>query len=104
MALIPPAIGNWYQDVSELQLFEVVALDEKNSTIEIQYEGGEISEFDFDAWNQLHLISAAAPEDGNAGYGFSAEDHWSKENPMDFNCNNPLEMIEPDIFPGFDDF
>lgn len=104
MVLIRPAIGGWYQDASELQLFEVVALDEKSGTIEVQYEGGEIGEFDFDIWNQLNLVPAAAPEDGNAGYDFSAEDHWSGENSINFNCNNPLEIIEPDVFQDFDDF
>lgn len=49
MILIQPAIGRCYQNVSELQLFEVVAFDEKYGTIEVQYEGGEIGEFDFDA-------------------------------------------------------
>lgn len=70
MILIQPAIGRCYQNVSELQLFEVVAFDEKYGTIEVQYEGGEIGEFDFDAWGQLDLVPAAAPDDGNAGYGF----------------------------------
>lgn len=104
MSLLYPAIGKWYQDTSALHLFEVVALDEKNGTIEIQYEGGEIDEFDFDSWEELHLIAAAPPEDGNAGYGFSAEDHWSEKHSIDFNCNNPLEMIEPETFQDFDDF
>lgn len=104
MALFYPTIGNWYQDASESQLFEVVALDEKNGTIEVQFAGGEIGEFDFDSWSQLRLIAAAPPEDGNAGYGFSAEDYWSETHSTDFNCNNPLEMIESEIFQGFDDF
>ena len=104
MTLIYPIIGNWYKNSNEMQLFEVVAIDEKNGTIEVQYEGGEIGEFDFDSWKEMMLTAAAQPEDGNAAYGFSAEEYW-----MPDECNivpemeNPLEYIEPEAFDGFDD-
>ncbi|WP_045859918.1 DUF6763 family protein [Teredinibacter purpureus] len=104
MAKIFPVIGVWYQDTSSKQLFEIVALDEDNSAIEIQYEDGDIDEFELDTWGQLNLVVAAAPEDANAGYGASYAEPW-EDNPNSINSGygNPLETIEPEPFLGFDD-
>ncbi|WP_075185251.1 DUF6763 family protein [Teredinibacter haidensis] len=104
MAKIFPIIGSWFQDTSSMQLFEIVAVDEDSSTIEVQYKDGDIDEFELESWGQLNLLSAAAPEDANAGYGSSYSDTW-EDSPDHFNSNynNPLEMIEPESFTGFDD-
>ena len=52
-ATVRPLLGNWYQDLETQQIFKVVAVDEAAETIEtveIQYLGGEISEFDLESW------------------------------------------------------
>lgn len=101
MAAVFPQPGQWYQDVSTSDLFEVVAIDEKNRTIEIQYSDGDIDEIDLEVWG-MNYLPVDPPEDGNAGYGFSAEEHWQEETYIgDFG--NPLEYIEPDLFQGFDE-
>lgn len=102
MATLFPTPGQWYQDVTSSDLFEVVAIDEKNLTIEIQYSGGDIDEIDLESWGMSNYLPAAAPEDGNAGYGFSAEEHW-QDDTFSGNYGNPLEYIEPDLFQGFDE-
>jgi hypothetical protein len=48
MASQVPVIGAWYQDATEDQIFEVVAIDEQAALIEIQYVDGEVSELDFE--------------------------------------------------------
>ena len=58
-----PEIGSWYRDNTDGQLFEIVALDEDDQTIEIQYFGGAVEELDFSMWQELELTSAAPPED-----------------------------------------
>lgn len=103
MAQQYPSIGSWYKELRENQLFEVVAVDEKSSTIEVQYLGGEISEFDLDSWAQLELIHAEPPEDAGAGYELSPEDLYSESRTDINNWNNPIDTIEPDMFTGFDD-
>jgi len=102
MATLFPTIGQWYQDTNSSSLFEVVAVDEKSRTVEIQYHDGDIGEVDIESWGMSSFIPIDAPEDGNAGYGFSAEEHWQEEkfNP---GYGNPLELIEPELFQGFDD-
>lgn len=102
MATLFPQPGQWFQDNTTFDLFKVVAVDEKNGTIEIQYSDGDIDEIELEAWGESSYGPAQAPEDGNAGYGFAAEDHW-QEDPVVQNYSNPLELIEPDLFQGFDD-
>ena len=55
-----PTIGLWYQDAQH-RYFEVVASDD--DSIEIQFHDGNVEEVDMDTWEQLLVISAAAPND-----------------------------------------
>lgn len=64
---IRPAVGEWYQD-TEGQIFEVVAMDEDENHIEIQYFGGEIDEMDFEAWESSVVEMVEQPEDWSGPY------------------------------------
>lgn len=44
-----PSIENWYK-TSEGNMFEVVAVDEQDDTIGIQYLDGSLEELDGDTW------------------------------------------------------
>ncbi len=65
---ITPAVGNWYQTPDQLK-FEVVALDEDEGVIEIQYFGGELDEVEYDAWSQMGIEGISPPEDWTGAYG-----------------------------------
>ena len=104
MASYYPPINSWYEDLTNSQLFEVVAIDEKSGTIEVQYQDGDIDEFDIESWGQMRIIQAQAPTDEAGAYGLDSEDYLS--DTSDFENNdymNPIELIEPDGFVGFDD-
>jgi hypothetical protein len=45
-----PGIGDWYRQKEGGALFEVVAFDEDDGTIEIQYFDGTVEEMDIDDW------------------------------------------------------
>src|SRR3979490_188370 len=66
MATPQPAIGDWYR-LSGGALFEVVALDDHDGTIEIQYFDGTVEEMDIEDWETQWedgaLEAAEAPED-----------------------------------------
>lgn len=47
-----PAVDHWYKSVNG-DIFEVVAVDEKDDGIEIQYLDGSIEELDEDSWESL---------------------------------------------------
>jgi hypothetical protein len=77
MNVIKPVIGQWYRGGTN-ELFEVVAIDDDDETIEIQYFDGTVAEVDFDAWNEQLLDelidSADAPEDWSGAVDVEAED------------------------------
>ena len=58
-----PVIGLWYHNIELNNLFEVIALDENDHTIEIQEFDGSVDEIDMDTWFQLTLEITAEPED-----------------------------------------
>src|SRR5207248_2218531 len=66
MATPQPAIGDWYRS-SGGALFEVVALDDEDGTIEIQYFDGTVEEMDIEDWQaqceEGAIETAEAPED-----------------------------------------
>ena len=70
-----PGIGDWYR-LTGGELFEVVALDEDDGTIEIQYFDGTIEEMDVqdwnDQWDEGALESAEAPEDWSGSVDIEA--------------------------------
>ncbi|WP_188151414.1 DUF6763 family protein [Teredinibacter waterburyi] len=105
MASIFPTVGSCYKDTTTQQTFEVVAVDEANGAIEIQYNNGDIDEFELESWGLMSIIPVAATDDANAGYSSSYEDNWESD-PAYINngFNSPLEMIEADSFTGFDDY
>lgn len=49
-----PVVGAMYEDEDGLA-FEVLSFDEDDGTIEVQYEDGEMSEIDIDAWYEMDL-------------------------------------------------
>lgn len=77
MNVVKPVVGQWYRGATN-ELFEVVAIDDEDETIEIQYFDGTVTEIDFDAWNEQlldELIDTAdAPEDWSGAVDVEAED------------------------------
>lgn len=66
MATPQPGIGDWYR-LDGGALFEVVALDDDDGTVEIQYFDGTVEEMDIEDWDtqweEGALESAEPPED-----------------------------------------
>lgn len=101
MAQLQPDIGNWFENIEDGTLFEVVAIDDFERTVEVQYLDGTVDEFDLDHWQTLPVVDAPAPEDANAAYGLTARELAPDTGQMDFN--NPLDTIEGDSFGGTDE-
>jgi hypothetical protein len=77
MNAIRPIVGQWYRGGTN-ELFEVVAIDDHDQTIEIQYFDGTVAEMEFDSWTEQLLDelidSADAPEDWSGAVDVEAED------------------------------
>jgi hypothetical protein len=77
MNFIKPIVGQWYRGGTD-ELFEIVAIDEQDQTIEIQYFDGSVTEIDFESWNEQlreELLEAAdAPEDWSGAVDVEVQD------------------------------
>jgi len=58
----PPEVGAWYMDHMG-RVFEIVASDEDDETIEIQYMDGTIEELDLETWAEFRKEPISPPED-----------------------------------------
>jgi len=100
-----PSVGSWFKEVQQGLIFEVVAFDEANQTVETQLIDGEVSEFDMDSWGELALQPIEEPEDWRNAYELSQEDYLDPDATIvPEEWNNPIHSIESDIINGvFDD-
>lgn len=80
MTLPTPIVGDWYQ-VGDGELFEVVAIDADDQTIEVQYFDGTLQEFDNSDWLSLAPETAEAPEDWTGPLDVDPEDHDEESEP-----------------------
>lgn len=65
---IEPIVGDWYSSHGER--FEVVAVDEDERTIEVQYADGTVAEIDTDDWalrSQAGALHASEPPEDVSG-------------------------------------
>jgi len=87
-----PSIGQWYR-IGGDELFEVVAVDDDDGTIEMQYFDGTVEEMDVDdweaAWEDGQLEAAEAPEDWTGSVDVDSGDTDGREETRG-DDNDPL--------------
>jgi len=94
MAVQFPLIGKWFRR-PDGTLFEVVAVDEEDGTIEIQQFDGTIGEVEIDNWPQLLLVEVSAPEDWSGSVDMDPEDYvGNKEGDMPNGFHDPLAFLD----------
>ncbi len=73
---IEPIVGDWYSSHGEL--FEVVAVDEAENVLEVQYADGTVAELDLDDWALQSkagtLRTAEPPEDVSGAIDVESDD------------------------------
>jgi hypothetical protein len=84
-----PRIGDWYQNIGR-DSFEIVALDEEEATMEIQYFDGAVEEIDFDSWYEMEIQPIEPPEDWSGSLDIEREDYG-----VDLELNAPNDHINP---------
>lgn len=67
-------IGQWYRPINSRELFEVVAIDYEDQTVEVQHFDGDIEELEFNTWRALLPVVTAPPEDWTGPYEIESED------------------------------
>jgi len=94
MAVAYPVIGHWYRR-NNGNLFEVVAIDEEDATVDLQYFDGTIDEIDLDRWPLLLIESVGAPEDWSGSVDMDPEDFTGENNgELPLGWHDPLEFLD----------
>ena len=94
MAVHYPIIGQWFRRPSGT-LFEVVAIDDDDRTVEIQQFDGTIDEVDIDIWPELLLTEISAPEDWSGSVDMDPEDFIGKNNgEIPAGYQDPLAFLD----------
>ena len=87
-------IGGWYRRPNGT-LFEVVALDEDDATIELQFFDGTIDEIDMDRWPKMMLEAIDAPEDWSGSVDMDPEDFGNKvSSELPAGWHDPIAILE----------
>ena len=61
-----PEIGQWYTQRTKGEVFQVVGIDDRSRSIEIQSFDGDLDEIDADTWQSMVLERCEPPEDWTA--------------------------------------
>ena len=94
MGVAYPAIGHWYRR-SNGTLFEVVAVDEEDSTVELQFYDGTIDEVDLEAWRRMLVESVGAPDDWSGSVDMDPEDFSGNGNgEIPAGYHDPLSCLD----------
>jgi len=94
MAMLYPIIGQWFSRPNGT-LFEVVAIDDDDRTVEIQQFDGTIDEVDIDNWSDLMLTEVSAPEDWSGSVDMDPEDFVGKNNSeIPSGYHDPLAFLD----------
>lgn len=86
-----PRVGEWYLDLATEEEFRVIAVDDDERSVEVQYLDGDLTALDFDDWKGRDLEHTEEPEDwtgalepiedGDAGYDPESFKSVSGEEP-----------------------
>jgi len=68
-----PVVGEWYRRLNG-SLFEVVAIDRDDGTVEVQHFDGTVEEVDLESWDEQELEEAKPPEDWSGSVDVEPED------------------------------
>ncbi len=94
MAVQYPQIGKWFRRPGGA-LFEVVAIDEDDQTIEIQLFDGTIGEFELERWPELLVVEVSAPEDWSGSVDMDPEDYVGQtDGDMPSGYHDPLSFLD----------
>jgi hypothetical protein len=94
MAIAMAKIGDWYRKAGG-ELFEIVAIDEADGTIEIQDFDGTVEEVEIETWADMRCRPADPPEDYSGSLDIESEDYITKRDVAGRNnWVDPLEFLD----------
>lgn len=90
-----PQVGDWYKTPDGMS-FEVIASDEDEGIVEIQYFDGAVEELDMESWYEMDLTPREPPEDWSGPFDdIEASDLDETEAAMHpHHWTGPLDSID----------
>ena len=90
-----PVVGEWYRRPGGA-LFEVVAIDRDDATVEVQHFDGTLEEFDLESWAEQEFEEAQAPEDWTGSVDVEPEDYEARrserQHAVDRSAHEPRPL------------
>ena len=98
-----PVVGDWYRRPSGA-LFEVVAIDRDDATVEVQHFDGTLEEFDLESWEEQEFEEAQAPEDWSGSVDVDTEDEAESEVSSGASWTDPLTSLDRSEASGYSEW
>ncbi len=90
----PPLVGEWYIDPQGV-VFEVVAVDADDGTVEVQYFDGTVEELESEAWEEMRPKLTEPPEDWSGSLDMDRDDYGVERDDGDRGLwANPLDDFD----------
>ena len=99
-----PVVGDWYRRQGGA-LFEVVAIDRDDATVEVQHFDDTLEEFDLESWEEQEFEEAQAPEDWSGSVDVDAEDEAdNNEVSSGATWTDPLTSLDRSEASGYSEW
>lgn len=69
-----PLVDEWYSHLDKGQRFYVVAIDEDDKMVEVQFFDGSLEEFSLEEWRDLDIELSVAPENWSGALDVGEQD------------------------------
>ena len=107
-----PIVGSWYRlsnaapsSGSGAAIFEVVAIDRDDGTIEVQHFDGTLEEFELDGWEEQEFEEAQPPEDWTGSVDVEPEDYEAeREVAAAATWTDPLTSLDRSEASGYSEW
>ncbi len=71
---LDPRIDQWYTHIDKGQCFYVIAIDEKQNTVEVQHFDSDLEELSLDEWRGLQIVLSEEPENWTGALDIAEKD------------------------------
>jgi uncharacterized protein DUF6763 len=98
-----PVVGDWYRRLGGT-LFEVVAIDRDDATVEVQHFDGTLEELDLESWEEQEFEEAQPPEDWTGSVDVDSEDETNPEVSSGTTWTDPLTSLDRSEASGYSEW
>jgi hypothetical protein len=99
-----PVVGDWYRRPGGA-LFEVVAIDRDDATVEVQHFDGTLEEVELESWAEQEFEAAQAPEDWTGSVDVDSEDYEAEREVSSGTLwTDPLTSLDRSEASGYSEW